>query len=257
LLRCRSPLLALSCPNLPCALKAAIGFGKRTLGDPASLPRRGAAARPITVREPTHGQNRGAPIASMAARTRRWRRSGRCRNGRLGPVIAAPCLRGRARRAARPYLGATIATLAFCILCRSSVPPRPSAQDLGAGTGSGPRLGQDGTRRNRRLRTRTRPRSCLGVRGRAVLRTQPHTGCTRPSDSMPKRGCSSLSSRCGLGGSHGSAFLFLRRPRAVIRFPGDAKLVQRKHRRHMRVCGHPLELADHHLLGPKRSRIRQ
>jgi hypothetical protein len=27
-----SPLLALSWPNLPCALKTAIGFGKRTLG---------------------------------------------------------------------------------------------------------------------------------------------------------------------------------------------------------------------------------
>jgi len=31
--------MALSWPNLPCALKAAIGIGKRTLGHPASLPR--------------------------------------------------------------------------------------------------------------------------------------------------------------------------------------------------------------------------
>src|SRR6516165_1007633 len=34
--------LALSWPNLPCALKAAIGYGKRTLGDPGqSDPPRG------------------------------------------------------------------------------------------------------------------------------------------------------------------------------------------------------------------------
>ena len=31
--------MALSCLNLPSALKAAIGIGKRTLGHPASLPR--------------------------------------------------------------------------------------------------------------------------------------------------------------------------------------------------------------------------
>jgi hypothetical protein len=31
--------LALSWLNLPCALKPAIGYGKRTLGHPASLPR--------------------------------------------------------------------------------------------------------------------------------------------------------------------------------------------------------------------------
>ena len=35
--------MALRWHNLPCALKAAIGYGKRTLGDPGSLPRhRGA-----------------------------------------------------------------------------------------------------------------------------------------------------------------------------------------------------------------------
>ena len=31
--------MALSWLNLPCALQAAIGYGKRTLGDSASLPR--------------------------------------------------------------------------------------------------------------------------------------------------------------------------------------------------------------------------
>jgi hypothetical protein len=31
--------MALSLPNLPCALKAAIGIGKRTLAPLASLPR--------------------------------------------------------------------------------------------------------------------------------------------------------------------------------------------------------------------------
>ena len=34
-----SQLLALRWHSLPCALKAAIGYGKRTLGHPASLPR--------------------------------------------------------------------------------------------------------------------------------------------------------------------------------------------------------------------------
>jgi hypothetical protein len=34
-----SPLVALSWLKLPCALKAAIGIGKQTLGHPASLPR--------------------------------------------------------------------------------------------------------------------------------------------------------------------------------------------------------------------------
>ena len=33
------PFLALSWPNLPCTLKAAFRYGKRTLGHPARLPR--------------------------------------------------------------------------------------------------------------------------------------------------------------------------------------------------------------------------
>ena len=41
----RGPQLALSWRNLPCALKAAIGIGKRTLGDPASLARAGGRSK--------------------------------------------------------------------------------------------------------------------------------------------------------------------------------------------------------------------
>jgi hypothetical protein len=43
-------VVALSWPSLPCALKAAIGIAKRTLGHPASLPRAGAAARASAFR---------------------------------------------------------------------------------------------------------------------------------------------------------------------------------------------------------------
>ena len=135
MLRCRSPLLALSCPNLPCALKAAIGFGKRTLGDPASLPRRGAAARPITVREPTHGQNRGAPIASMAARTRRWRRSGRCGNGAWDPSLQRPAFGvGQGGRPARTS-GRLSRRLRFasCAARPYRPAPRPTTWVLGRG----------------------------------------------------------------------------------------------------------------------------
>jgi hypothetical protein len=38
--------MALSWRNLPCALKTAIGFGKRTLGHPASLPRHMGRGKP-------------------------------------------------------------------------------------------------------------------------------------------------------------------------------------------------------------------
>jgi hypothetical protein len=42
LLRCMSPFVALRWHNLPCALTAAIGYGKQTLGDPdQSDPPRG------------------------------------------------------------------------------------------------------------------------------------------------------------------------------------------------------------------------
>jgi len=44
--------MALSWLNLPCALKAAIGIGKQTLGHPASLPRhRGRSKGLLRVRE--------------------------------------------------------------------------------------------------------------------------------------------------------------------------------------------------------------
>src|SRR5262249_7684053 len=42
--------MALSWRNLPCALKVAIGIGKRTLGHPASLPRQGPQQGPIVDR---------------------------------------------------------------------------------------------------------------------------------------------------------------------------------------------------------------
>jgi len=41
------PLLALSWPNLPCALKAGIGIGNRTLAYPASLPRSGGGSKAL------------------------------------------------------------------------------------------------------------------------------------------------------------------------------------------------------------------
>ena len=48
--------VALSWPNLPCALKAAIGIGKRTLGDPhQSAAPQGAAARPWVRGPPSLG----------------------------------------------------------------------------------------------------------------------------------------------------------------------------------------------------------
>jgi len=81
--RCMSPLLALSSLNLPCALKAAIGIGKRTLGHPASLPRHRGGRQgfpqplPRATRVPTHG-----PIAACAIASPRPRR----RFGRPGSV---------------------------------------------------------------------------------------------------------------------------------------------------------------------------
>jgi hypothetical protein len=50
-----SPLLALRWHNLPCALKAAIGYSKRTLGDPGQSdpprgPQQGPAASAFATR---------------------------------------------------------------------------------------------------------------------------------------------------------------------------------------------------------------
>jgi len=60
-MQCMSQLL--SWPNLPCALKAAIGIGKRTLAPVASLPRprvRSKAPRPGSARQ-APGPNGGVP----------------------------------------------------------------------------------------------------------------------------------------------------------------------------------------------------
>ena len=53
--------MALSWPNPPCALKAAIGIGKRTLGDPRQYAApQGPQARGSRGRTaPTDGQNGG------------------------------------------------------------------------------------------------------------------------------------------------------------------------------------------------------
>ena len=54
------PLMALSWLNLPCALKAAIGIGKRTLGHPASLPRHRGRSKGLSLSAPpSRGPNGG------------------------------------------------------------------------------------------------------------------------------------------------------------------------------------------------------
>ena len=65
--------MALSWPHLPCALKAAIGIGKRTLGDPrqSSAPQ-GPRARPGSVRFREKKQTRNAqgwlnPLCALKA----------------------------------------------------------------------------------------------------------------------------------------------------------------------------------------------
>ena len=49
--------MALSWPKLPCARKAAIGIGKRTLGALASLPRHRGRSKARAARSPWHGPN--------------------------------------------------------------------------------------------------------------------------------------------------------------------------------------------------------
>jgi hypothetical protein len=106
LLQCMSPLVALSWLNLPCALKPAIGYGKRTLGSPRQSaapqgPQQGP--RRIAWRRRT-ARTSGWPIASMRPRRRSGRRgSGTCcqpvafmmagivtPSGRLSSLITAP-----------------------------------------------------------------------------------------------------------------------------------------------------------------------
>jgi hypothetical protein len=60
--------MALSWPNLPCALKAAIGFGKRTLGHPRqSAAPQGPQQRLLRVREPISNTRATSAGASPAA----------------------------------------------------------------------------------------------------------------------------------------------------------------------------------------------
>ena len=62
-----SPMV-LSWPNLPCARNAAIGIGKRTLGDPASLPRhRGRSKAPPAAPERPYRRGSHAPCTARAA----------------------------------------------------------------------------------------------------------------------------------------------------------------------------------------------
>jgi len=67
-------LLALSWPNLPCALKAAIGIGKRTLGRPAQALQSGAATGASRPRQ------MGPALTRRSPRGRIWRRPGRGQN---------------------------------------------------------------------------------------------------------------------------------------------------------------------------------
>src|SRR5215471_15115520 len=65
-----SPLLALSWPKVPCALKAAIGIGKRTLVDPrqSGAPQRSQQG-PFRVREPPPCNTRAMSVGASPAAT--------------------------------------------------------------------------------------------------------------------------------------------------------------------------------------------
>ena len=76
--------LALSWLNRPCALKAAIGIGKQTLATLAGLPRHRGRSKAYCGSGADARADRGAPIASMAART--WR----CGNGAWDPSLQRP-----------------------------------------------------------------------------------------------------------------------------------------------------------------------
>ena len=117
MLQCGCLLLALSWLNLPCALKAAIGNGKRTLGALASLPRAGGRSktycgpntlgdepRPIARRnsdeslpqpqfgravghEPFAGLARGKPPAAVFGIEKPHHAIGLCRRKALGEAV--------------------------------------------------------------------------------------------------------------------------------------------------------------------------
>ena len=75
----RFSALALSWLNLPCALKPAIAYGKRTLKTPSPLCRATAAAARglLLLRAPTHGPNGGIADSldeAMAAFRAAWER---------------------------------------------------------------------------------------------------------------------------------------------------------------------------------------
>ena len=105
----RCPVMALSWLSLPCALKAAIGKGKRTLGVPRqSAARRGAAARPVGLiarpRADGRPQWRPWPIASARPRRRSGQRGSvgyRNLGGAAKPAFP-PAVR-RAREGENPY----------------------------------------------------------------------------------------------------------------------------------------------------------
>jgi len=105
-------LLALSWPNLPCALKAAIGIGKRTLGRPAQALQSGAAtgaSRPRPYRasknlpDDCHRPGTGAtlPSAPKAKNPRTATEMGRPALTRRSP-LGAFCAPGSNLRAAWP-----------------------------------------------------------------------------------------------------------------------------------------------------------
>jgi hypothetical protein len=92
--------------NLPCALKAAVGYGKRTLGRPASLPRHRAAARPrpyrASGRRRTGRNGRGryldeakAAGGSGSARYRRDERTRKCSTAPWVRHLRCPHYKGR------------------------------------------------------------------------------------------------------------------------------------------------------------------
>jgi hypothetical protein len=92
--------MALSWLNLPCAVKAAIGIGKRTLGDPASVPRHRGRSKAYRGPRPNTRVMIGAasPAATPTAALRNracavfplFAPAPRCRGFFFGLIPAAP-----------------------------------------------------------------------------------------------------------------------------------------------------------------------